>query len=256
MSVAACAALVRRGDPDRFLATMTAPPEARAKLFPLYAFNLEVARAPWVTQEPLIAEIRLQWWRDALDEIGGTGHVRAHEVTTPLAEILRAAAIPVAPLDALVAARRWDVGREPFAGEGALWDHLDATAGTLMLTAVRLLDAADERVVRAAGQAAGLAAWLVAVPELEARGRLPLPDAADTSIKRLAEDGLDRLAVARAGRASVPNAALPAMLAGWRAEPILRLAARQPERVVAGQLLQSEFARRWSLLWRAAVGRW
>ena len=44
MTLNACAELVRQGDPDRFLATMAAPPEARAKLFPLYAFNLEVAR--------------------------------------------------------------------------------------------------------------------------------------------------------------------------------------------------------------------
>ena len=45
MSVEACAELVERGDPDRFRAIMAAPPEARAQLFPLYAFNLEVARA-------------------------------------------------------------------------------------------------------------------------------------------------------------------------------------------------------------------
>lgn len=68
MSIAACAALVARGDPDRFAAIMAAPPAARARLFPLYAFNLEVARAPWVTKEPMIAEMRLQWWRDVLAE--------------------------------------------------------------------------------------------------------------------------------------------------------------------------------------------
>ncbi|MCB1311397.1 MAG: squalene/phytoene synthase family protein, partial [Sedimentitalea sp.] len=62
----ACAGLVQRGDLERFMATMAAPVAARRVLFPLYAFNLEVARAPWVTQEPVIAEMRLQWWRDAL----------------------------------------------------------------------------------------------------------------------------------------------------------------------------------------------
>ena len=48
---------------------MAAPVEARRVLFPLYAFNVEVARAPWVTSEPMIGEMRLQWWRDALEEI-------------------------------------------------------------------------------------------------------------------------------------------------------------------------------------------
>ena len=76
MSFDACAALVERGDPQRFRAAMAAPPEARRVLFPLYAFNVEVARAPWVTQEPMIAEMRLQWWRDALEEIAMGGRVR------------------------------------------------------------------------------------------------------------------------------------------------------------------------------------
>ncbi len=84
MSIAACAALVERGDPDRFMAVMAAPVPARARLFPLYAFNLEVARAPWVTQEPMIAEMRLQWWRDTVEALACGGPVRAHEVVAPL----------------------------------------------------------------------------------------------------------------------------------------------------------------------------
>jgi phytoene/squalene synthetase len=46
----ACAQLVERGDPDRFRAVMAAPPEARRVLFPIYAANVEIARAPWVSQ--------------------------------------------------------------------------------------------------------------------------------------------------------------------------------------------------------------
>lgn len=69
MSAEACAALVERGDPDRWRSAMTAPAPRRAGLMALYAFNLEVARAPWVASEPLMVEIRLQWWLDALAEI-------------------------------------------------------------------------------------------------------------------------------------------------------------------------------------------
>ena len=74
----ACAALVEKADPDRFRAAMAAPVAARAVLFPLYALNVEVTRAPWVTQEPMLAEMRLQWWRDALQEIADGGPVRRH----------------------------------------------------------------------------------------------------------------------------------------------------------------------------------
>ncbi|PKP73045.1 MAG: phytoene synthase, partial [Alphaproteobacteria bacterium HGW-Alphaproteobacteria-6] len=47
MSLAACAEMVRAGDPDRFAATMAAAPAIRDRLWPLYAANLEIARAPW-----------------------------------------------------------------------------------------------------------------------------------------------------------------------------------------------------------------
>ncbi|MCA3454148.1 MAG: squalene/phytoene synthase family protein, partial [Rhodobacter sp.] len=99
MTVAACAALVQRGDPDRFMAVMAAPVAARAPLLVLYAFNLEVARAPWVTQEAMIAEMRLQWWRDTVAAMAGPGPVRAHEVATPLAEVVRARRLPLAVID-------------------------------------------------------------------------------------------------------------------------------------------------------------
>ena len=115
MSVAACAELVSRGDPDRFRAVLAAPVEARAQLLPLYAFNLEVARAPWVTQEPLIAEMRLQWWRDVVEN-AASGAARAHEVAGPLHDLIRDFGLPVAVLDRLIAARRWDIHREPHDG--------------------------------------------------------------------------------------------------------------------------------------------
>ena len=45
--VIACAKLVERGDPLRLRAVMAAPSDLRPALFTLFAFNLEVARAPW-----------------------------------------------------------------------------------------------------------------------------------------------------------------------------------------------------------------
>ena len=61
MTVQACAEIVHAGDPDRFASAMTAPVADREVLFPLYAFNLEIAKAPWMTQEPIIAQMRLQF---------------------------------------------------------------------------------------------------------------------------------------------------------------------------------------------------
>jgi phytoene/squalene synthetase len=246
MTVEACADLVQRGDPDRFLAVMAAPMAARAQLFPLYAFNLEVARAPWVTAEPLIAEMRLQWWRDVVAS-AASGAARAHEVAGPLHDLIRDFGLPIATLDRLIAARRWDIHRDPHADAAALAQYLEDTGAGLMWLAARALGAPDgaEGPVRAYGWAAAAAAYLRAVPELKARGRQPLPPGAD-----LARLGLQRLAEARAGRARVPKGVAPALLAGWQAGPVL-------QRAAAGQAPDLPEARkRWGLLWQAASGRW
>lgn len=256
MSLAACADLVSRADPDRFLAAMAAPVGARAVLLPLYAFNVEVSRAPWVTQEPMIAEMRLQWWRDALEEIGEGRSPRAHEVVTELGPLLDAEGAGL--LDRAVAARRWDIYRDPFEDEAHFAEYLDATAGGLMWAGARALGAPrdTEGVVRDFAWGAGLAAFLRAIPELEARGRRPLPDGRPGAVQMLAREGLSRIARARRSRHGVPTDAAPALYAGWQAAPLLRQAAAEPRRVAEGTLGLSEFSRRARLLGLGLTGRW
>lgn len=251
MSVEACAELVRRGDPDRFLAVMAAPLEARVQLFPLYAFNLEVARAPWVAQEPLIAEMRLQWWRDVVEN-AESGAARAHEVAGPLHGLIQDFGLPVEVLDQLIAARRWDITREPHAGMDGLTAYLDDTGGGLMWLAGRALGAPDgaEIALRSYGWAAAAARYLQAIPDLESRGRQPLPEGA--SARDIARLGLTKLATARQARRLVPKEIAPAFLAGWQTESLLR------QVVATGRcdVHLSEFQRRWRLLRQAFTGRW
>jgi phytoene/squalene synthetase len=236
MSLQACADLVARGDPDRFRATMAAPVAARSVLFPLYAFNIEVSRAPWVTDEPIIAEMRLQFWRDVIEELAQGRPPRAHEVAKLLAEAVPQSVIGA--LDALVAARRWDIYREPFADRAAFDAYLVDTAATLVCVAGRALGApkAAEAVLRDAGWAFGLANYLRAIPALAAAGRLPLLDGRPEAIADLAVEGLARLARARGARGVVPRTAIAALFAGFRAEATLRAAQADPRRVGAGAL--------------------
>lgn len=256
MSLQACADLVARGDPDRFRATMAAPLAARRVLFPLYAFNIEVSRAPWVTDEPIIAEMRLQFWRDVIEELAAGRPPRAHEVVAPLAQ-----AVPqgvIGGLDRLVVARRWDIYTEAFADHAALDAYLDDTAATLVCVAGRALGAreAAEAVLRDAGWAFGLANYLRAIPALEAAGRLPLVDGRAEAIADLAGEGLARLARARRARGQVPRAAAPALFAGFRAETTLRAAQADPGRVGAGALPMAGLRDSLRLTLMAATGRW
>lgn len=252
MTLSACAELVRKGDPDRFRAAMAAPPEARTRLLPLYAFNLEIARAPWAASDPVVAKMRLQFWRDALAEIDEGRPARAHEVVKPLAEVMRTGGLPGEMLDGMVVARWADTDREPFATAEALDAYLAETAGTLMWASAQALGARYDREpsVRAVGKAAGLAAMLVAAPELERRGWRVLP-----------EKGL--AALIEAARADIGAArridfrlSVPALRAAWRADGILARAAAAPEDIRAGRLEGSEFARRASLGWKTLTGRW
>lgn len=243
--------MVERGDPDRFVATMAAPPQARESLWPLYAFNLEVARAPWVTAEPMIAEMRLQWWRDTVQSDTG----RAHEVAGPLHDLIRARSLPVPVLDRLIAARRWDIYKEAFADQAAFDSYLEDTSAGLLWLAARALGAPDsaEAPVRAIGWVQGLANFLRAVPELEAKGRIPLIDGRSEALQALARQGLQRLDQAR-GAAQAAGLGAVALIAAWQARPLLAQVARDPSRVARGQMGLSEFSRRVRLL-RVAWGK-
>lgn len=256
MSLDACARLVEKGDPDRFLATMSASPEARDRLWPLYAYNLEIARAPWASREPMIAEMRLQWWVDTLDAIAAGKTHQAHEVAGPLSTLIQERGLDTGALRAMAEARFWDVWQEPFADTPALVAYLDATSGNLMMEAARALgaDAASEPAIRDLALASGIASWLRAVPVLVARGRYPLP--ADSEPVDLARRGMEALARARQGRATVPRAAAPAMLAAWQAGPTLRAALHAPEKVWTGLPVPAEFTRRGALVLRSMTGFW
>lgn len=223
--LAACAGLVARGDPGRFRAVMAAPVTLRRILLPLYAFNLEVARAPWVTKEPMLAQIRLQWWRDALAEIADGAAVRRHEVVTPLAAVLDGRG--ARDLDDLVAARGVEVDWQPFGSEAALTRFLDRTSGTLLWTAARLAGMADEPAARDAGLAQGIAGWLSAAPELARLGRQPFPPGdPEDQIRSLAETGL--AALSRFRQARVPAPARPVFLVLSDTGPRLRAARLAP----------------------------
>jgi len=259
MSLDLCADHVARSDPDRFAAAMTAPPDRRGPLMALYAFNLEVARAPWVTSEPMIAAMRLQWWTDAIAEIYDGKPPRRHEVVTPLAEAIAAHDLPRAPFDALIEARHADIEAEPPQDAAALRAYLDATGGGLTWLAARALgaDPALESLARKQGTSAAAANLIAALPALLATNAQPLPPPGGArAVRALATDAMAGLRATRRARHAVPAQVRPAFVAGWRAGAILQAALKDPEAVLAATPRQSEFRRRGTLLWAAATGRW
>jgi phytoene/squalene synthetase len=101
--------LVRGADRDRFLASLFAPEPARTGLMALLAFDHELARTRSVTREPMLARIRLEWWREAVAEAAGTRTPRAQPIVESLSEIVRRHGIAVESLRALIDAREEEI---------------------------------------------------------------------------------------------------------------------------------------------------
>lgn len=247
MSVDAIVQIVRKGDADRFLATMAAPPDLRLRLFTLYAFNVEVARAPWASHEEMIAEMRLQFWQDVIEAIGQGCGAHQHELVAPLRQMIEDHALPVALFEQMIAARRWDIYKDPFRDVAHFERYIDHTSGNLMWLAALALgvDEKAEAAVRDYAYGVGIANWLVAVPELQARGRQPL---LEPDTRALAQQALVRMS--QPGKSQL-RAAGPVLRAGWMARGILKRAARGEQ-----HLAPSEFSRRGRLLLKTMTGRW
>ncbi len=242
---AALAGFVRAHDPDRFLCALFAPAPRRDAILTLTAFNHELARAREAATNPIAAQIRLQWWRDSVEEAAAGRPARRHEVAAPLAAAIAAGALDPASLLAMAEAREAECEAEGLATEAAFVAWLRGTAGGWSAAAGRALgaDAEGAEVLRALGAAYGLAGVLRSVAAHAAQGRCLLPrdrlheaglsaeavvaDPAAAPLRALvAEMAAEGLEALRGARRDIPRgvvvAALPAVLA---ARDLARLAA-------------------------------
>ena len=144
-------------DPDRYRSAMLADTDMRSKLLVIYAFHSELAKIPELVSETMIGEIRYQWWRDVVEEIYSDGIVRAHEVATPLAAVLRETAVPRFWIDRLIDARARDLDPKPFTGLKEAQDYAMASSGVLAQIAAFTIDPDfDSDAAALAGQAWGM----------------------------------------------------------------------------------------------------
>ena len=141
---------VRTADRDRFLAVLFAPEPQRRGLLALLAFDHELARTRTVTREPMLARIRLEWWREAVAEAAGEGKPRAQPIVESLSETVRRHALPQQRLLDLIDAREEEI-------EGAL----DVVAAGHALADLQLgVLGVTDKPTRQAARALG-AAWLM-----------------------------------------------------------------------------------------------
>jgi phytoene synthase len=151
-----CRKLVREHDKDRYLAGLFVPSAKRKHLFALYAFNYEVARIRELVHEPMPGELRLQWWRDAL-EGHAQGDVARHPVASALLATIEKFYLPRAPCSELIDAHIFDLYDDAMPGSGQFESYCDSTAGALFRLAVTLLAGRELQGIAESLQHAGRA---------------------------------------------------------------------------------------------------
>lgn len=165
---------VREGDYDRFLTVLFAPVERRAALVALIAFNLEIARIRDLVTEPMLGQIRLQWWHEACAE-AFAGKPRRHDVLEGLA----AGRAPPPLIDEMLDAREIEYRAEPPATLADVRAYASGTSGALAEAMAAVLggNAVSRKAARAIGTAFGLAGVLRAVRFHANHNRVLLPAA-------------------------------------------------------------------------------
>jgi len=170
---------VRRLDRDRYRAALFAPRPQRDHLLALSAFNIELARVREEVSDATLGEIRLEWWREALERAQG-GEVIGHPVADALALARRRCVLPGELLADMIDARMSDLGATPMPDQAHLEDYLARTAGTVFQLGGYILGARNAQtahLARHAGIAFGLAGIMRALPVHRAQGLVLLPRA-------------------------------------------------------------------------------
>ena len=272
-----CVEQARQRDYDRYLCALFAPEEARLGIFALLAFNAEVARTRELVSEPLLGQLRLRWWRDALDGIYGGTPMR-HQVVQPLARAVQRFALPRGPFDALLDGRELDLQDEPPGDLAALERYAEATSASLTQLILNCLEARQPRTAQAGrhvGIAWALTGLLRAVPfhssqrrlflpldRLEAAGLTPddvcerrKPKALAVVVAGIAAEARRHLREARRLRVGIKRRALPALLPATLLDGYLARLARYRYDVYHPKTDLPPLARQLRLAWKASIRR-
>src|SRR5206468_4962940 len=177
-SVLPLAALLRRHDRDRFQTALFAPAERREALLALYAFNYEIARVRETISEPMLGQIRLQWWREVLDAVYAGMPPRQHPVVLPLSAAIRELALSRGYFDRLIDSRERDLADAPPASLGVLEAYAEESSVPLIRLALEALgvrSVALDAVARHVGIGYSLSGLLRAMPFHAQAGRTYIP---------------------------------------------------------------------------------
>jgi len=271
-----CLQQIRRFDRDRYLTVLAAPGSAAADLAVLAAFNLELALVHDSVSEPMLGQIRFQWWREAIDGIYA-GTPRRHAVVSALAELMARRRLSRVYFERMIDARERELVDPPPVDLACLESYAAETSGSLLSLSAEAagLDAtAVDAMTRAVGIAVALIGTARATLYLAQHQRRIIPDdvvaatglsvdelftlkpqpALNPAIERLAARARSHLETAR--REKVPAALLPALRLGTLAKLQLHRLERSSYDLFNPKSIEASPLDLWRLMLRRMLGRW
>lgn len=165
---------LRGKDYERFLICLFTPLACRDDIAALFLFNAELAQIRDQVTEPILGQIRLQWWREALDKLG-TPEQPPHALLDRLSR-WQQRGISLAPLHTLLDARTTDLSTEPFPTLTAYETYRQNTSAPLGTLLAALLGQPANAPLFAATMTSYAAIGLLrALPHWLQRRQMPLP---------------------------------------------------------------------------------
>ena len=155
--------------PDYALSCHFIPADKRSDVLVLYAFFAEMQSIPLRVTEPLLGEVRLQWWREALTgQRPDQTEINAHPLARQVMSVLHRYHLPAHGLTDLIDAVTDDLYHDPPADLTALELYCGQTHSIMMrYVSLILADGADSGpagLAGLAGVAYGLTRLLLLMP--------------------------------------------------------------------------------------------
>ena len=246
-----CQRQARQHDYDRYIITLAAPSAMRGYLAVVVAFNDEIARIRDTVSEPALGDIRLAWWREAINE-AASGSTIDHPVARAIAETFRQTGLDPRHLHAMIDARQRDLDDTPFQTLEELELYAEATAGSLAHAQLDILGVKDETAITATDQSATAWALIGSVRALDHHrraGRQFISSDVETpAILRRAED---LILFARGQSRKIPRRAAPVLMTNLLADQYLARLKTGNNAVVI-----SNFKKARIILWNKVLGRY
>lgn len=227
---------LKRNSPLHYAATLFAPEDKRDALITLYAFDYEIKRIPSLVSEPMLGEIRLQWWREALNG-ERSEEARMNPLASAVLDIISRYGLPLSGFNHLIDGEALMLDPTPIIDERELEKLYGQRYGALFQFAAMILDQAASRTL---ADASGHAAMVYGIVRDLVSGC--------HAVKRsdLVTLGETHIAKARAAISALPESVRTAFLPLVIVAPVLREAKRV--RDDAGVSMPSYLATLWRML--------